>query len=346
MQIDFHFYGIYFLCRTAGVEAERARRIAYASQYTDDAKDGNNIRMPDGSEFNTVHSSYSFLKTPFSKKAQREVWLPFHFIPNAVSGVEITERIVTRPNSLVCMSVMTELLQDLTNDFKVGIFLHAWADTWAHQGFSARVGRENSCSNIICHNDRRNVKDEVLPFLARTLGDFDFSLIKGVGHAETGTCPDEPYLDWEYTNGYGTLVKRDNHDIFMTASEIIFDFITRYVSQSQGREWSDIENDVSEVFKIKGDADERSSLWSDLISSGNQFESEEADRIVDYHEMEWKDEIVDNEDFVIKSGIDVENSHWYQFNEAARWHKTEVLNATGDEILDALKLEDVFEVII
>ncbi len=346
MQIDFHFYGIYFLCRAVGIVSERAKRIAYASQYVDDAKDGGKFKSPDGFEFNTVHSSYGLLKTPFSEKAQREIWLPFHFVPNVMDGEEVGEKIVTRPDSLICRSAMTQLRQDLGNDYKVGVFLHSWADTWAHQGFSARVGRENSCSDIICHNLRRNVSEEILPFLGLIFGGMDIDLIKGVGHGEASTCPDEPYLDWEYKNGFGTLVKRKNHDIFMQASETVFDFLTRDVSQNVGRDWSTIENDVSQVFAGKGNAEERGNFWRDLIASGNQFNPDERDNNIGYDEMEWRDEIVDKETGKIKPGANVVNSHWYQFNEAARWYKTEILKATPPNILEAVTTEDDFEVIL
>ncbi len=346
MQIDFHFFGIYFLCRAAGVDPEKAKRIAYASQYTDDAKEGDAFRSPDGFEFIPVHSSYSLLRTPFSEKAQREVWLPFHFVPNVEIGETIAERIVTRPDPIVCRSVLSSLRGDLENDYKIGVFLHSWADTWAHQGFSARVGRENNCSNIICHNERRDIASEALSFLALIIGDLELDSIKGVGHVEASTCPDEPYLDWEYVNGFGKLVERNNHDIFVNAAEAIYKFINNDVSQLQARGWDDIVDDISEVFNKKGDAETRSGFWVELISSGNHFGPEEQDININYDEMEWRDEIVDKALEQIKPGADVISSHWYQFNEAARWYKTEVLKAVPDDILDAVIIDDDFEVFI
>ena len=40
MQIDMHFYGIYALARAAGIKPDSAHTIASASQFVDDALDG------------------------------------------------------------------------------------------------------------------------------------------------------------------------------------------------------------------------------------------------------------------------------------------------------------------
>ena len=40
MQLDMHFYGIYALARAAGIKPDSACTIAYASQFVDDALDG------------------------------------------------------------------------------------------------------------------------------------------------------------------------------------------------------------------------------------------------------------------------------------------------------------------
>ena len=40
MQIDMHFYGTYALARAAGIKPDSAHTIAYASQFVDDALEG------------------------------------------------------------------------------------------------------------------------------------------------------------------------------------------------------------------------------------------------------------------------------------------------------------------
>jgi len=40
MQQDMHFYGIYALARAAGIKPDSAYSIAYASQFVDDALEG------------------------------------------------------------------------------------------------------------------------------------------------------------------------------------------------------------------------------------------------------------------------------------------------------------------
>ena len=168
MQKDFHFYGIYFFLRSSGIEEDRSRRIAFASQFTDDAKDGQTIRTKDGHEFNSVHTSFSFLKTPFDRRAQFHVWLPFHFLPG-LKGDRPEEMLYVRQSPLIARSIMTQLLEGKVNDYQVGIYLHSWADTWAHSGFSARSGPENNVKSISTINEEKD-REKILRSEERRVG--------------------------------------------------------------------------------------------------------------------------------------------------------------------------------
>ncbi len=47
MRIDMHFYGVYALGRAAGIKDSIAGKIAYASQFIDDAIDDDHIVLTD-----------------------------------------------------------------------------------------------------------------------------------------------------------------------------------------------------------------------------------------------------------------------------------------------------------
>ena len=95
MQLDFHFYTIYVLCRANGMPPEDSKKVAYSSQQTDDAKYNHTLKFENGGRFKQVLSAHKFLEPGvFSLNSQHRIYVPFHFMPgNLGDGFE--ERMVT-----------------------------------------------------------------------------------------------------------------------------------------------------------------------------------------------------------------------------------------------------------
>lgn len=76
-----------------------------------------------------------------------------------------------------------------------GIALHAYADTFAHQGFSAFRSEVNAVRDLsLGSGDERRRKKIMGAFFAQYPG-----IPPRIGHAEAFSCPDLPFLTWYYT---------------------------------------------------------------------------------------------------------------------------------------------------
>ena len=82
MQIDFHFYTIYALARSAGFHPDEAHTIAYASQHTDDAKYDHALEFTNGGRFQQVLTAHKYIHPDvLTKSVSYRIWMPFHFLP-------------------------------------------------------------------------------------------------------------------------------------------------------------------------------------------------------------------------------------------------------------------------
>ena len=91
MQIDFHYYATYVMARSAGLNLESATRIATAAQFVDDNASPHDIEFDDGSSLNVEATAHHVADIAnLNVKDQREVWVPFHFLPGNV-GDSFTE---------------------------------------------------------------------------------------------------------------------------------------------------------------------------------------------------------------------------------------------------------------
>ena len=190
MQRDFHYCCIAVLARAAGYRQRDALKIAYASQYVDDAVESEMISVG-GIPFEPTRTAHYGLKS-FSWGTQKRVFLPFHFLPGKpLTGVGDTFR--TLPDSEFAHMVWDEAVAEPDPPFRhirMGVALHTFADTWAHQQFTGREAPENDVE-AIRHRRNGRMKRLVLP-------NFYLDFAPKIGHAQAGTYPDQPWLVWDY----------------------------------------------------------------------------------------------------------------------------------------------------
>ena len=157
MQKDFHYCATYALAVEAGFTRPDAAIIAYASQYVDDATEGEPVALPGGQIFDAVRTAHLGLQS-FDWDVQKKIYMPFHFLPNVMRR-EHRRRFsyVTRPARLDAEPrCLAQLLFEQAADepdarlrlVRLGVALHAVADTFAHCGFSGRQGSENDVEAI------------------------------------------------------------------------------------------------------------------------------------------------------------------------------------------------------
>ena len=158
--IDFHFYVIYYMMKAKGWKYEVAEKVAGWSQYPDDSP------LTDPDPESALNVSRSLVNSLYITDIFSDPVRYFHFHGSSFDfPVEKNDR---HARSLVQNAA--EEFDDLSSLFfekyslRLGVSLHIYADTWAHEGFRSGYNINNVTS--------------------------EFSLRPIVGHAHAGSKPD------------------------------------------------------------------------------------------------------------------------------------------------------------
>ena len=243
MQIDFHHGVTYTVARLAGFAHRDAETVAYCSQYVDDATNSCAIQFNNGAMYSHISSAHKILDyRNFHKLANHFVWIPFHFLPGN-GGIKpgenpegsFVEKIICRPNSYVAQDMVRLCIEDrhaLYGLHRLGVTMHVYADTWAHQGFAGIIHNVN---NIRALDDNDQPDAGFFGKLKDFFGDaFDEAAGKFVGdalplgHGAALSYPDRPYLKWNYEDCHGNIVRRDNTKDFSEAANEMCKTMQRY----------------------------------------------------------------------------------------------------------------------
>ncbi|MDH7484269.1 MAG: hypothetical protein QHH01_06545 [Spirochaetales bacterium] len=166
MNREFHYYAMYYLCRSAGCNEDESLIIATASQLVDDCRSPWSIagqREIERETLTEVTQNYLF----WDQDIGARIYIPFHFLPGGATGAATC---IVIPDSNLARTVLIEALR--SNDpYRIGIACHAYADTWAHQGFSGLLDQQNAFPQQ--------------------------NLVPAVGHLHAGVMPDNPRLTWK-----------------------------------------------------------------------------------------------------------------------------------------------------
>lgn len=224
MQIDFHHAVTYVAARLAGIGRGEAATVAHAAQYVDDATNGGFIRFRNGAMYDHIATAHRMLDYRNGEELQdAKVWSAFHFLPgndglpaDAANPHTHDMRMVCRPNSFVARDMVRECIRrrdDANALHRLGITMHVYADTWAHQNFSGLLNDMNRVTAL-----------EAGPkSFGADIGEYLKSMFIGenapVGHGPALAFPDMPYLKWGYIAGDGQPVYRDNTEIFVEAAD-------------------------------------------------------------------------------------------------------------------------------
>ena len=175
MNVEFHYYSTAFLAVKAGFSLGDATTLAYAGQYVDHHHRRYEIATSRG----TVHSGPTQNFSFWDPDTVSQVLAPFHFLPGGrdEAGVPVPSARMdggwsewdVRPNSPSAKKLLVTAL-GTRNLYRVGLALHTFSDTWAHQNFTAR----NEVWNRLEPNNR----------------------LPSPGHAHAGWSPDLWLADW------------------------------------------------------------------------------------------------------------------------------------------------------
>lgn len=278
MQQDFHYYCIAVLARAAGFSPRDALIVAYASQYTDDATESIPVTLVDNEsglvfKFDPVRTQYTGLKAN-SWTIQKQVYIPFHFLPPLplqypyLGGyLDFVPRhtfdFVTRPNSPLARQLLREAAAEPNlrrRLCRIGVALHTYADTWAHQYFS---GRESTAENALEDPDYFN-GDWTRDGLADYFIEHVVALFaKDTGHANAGFLPDLSFLRWRYKNAQDVLVERNNAELFLAAAKTIYGELSQLnaLPAVPPVPWPAIEGGIWHCLTYRGSLGDDLSTW-------------------------------------------------------------------------------------
>lgn len=304
MQIDFHYYGTYALARVAGLRAGVAQTIATAAQYVDDAIDDQLLLNRVGSRFFpevTAHRTFDF-KENTDPDNQRQVWVPFHFLPGG-QGESLSEKLVCRKDSDLSKTLVLHALDLADQPFAlelIGLTAHVYADTFAHWGFSGVSSRRN---RVVGDSIQVNpstpdfvdaMRDKLKALLARlSLNELQLPNFREVisefangfgalGHGAVATCPDQPYLAWSYAHEFPDLAgppqDRFNQVDYRQAARMLLETFGQFAARRPDlaapggdRPYEEIESVVAEVLATVGSAEERTAAWQRAVEQGRLY---------------------------------------------------------------------------
>ena len=306
MQIDMHFYGIYALCRAAGLYPVPSRKIAHASQYVDDAVADESMIFRKSQialrPLMTSHKPLDYLNT--IRADQWQVWAAFHFLPgNQPLGGLFERRMICRKNSELAQKLMECALDNsgLPHGlYQVGVASHSFADTFAHFGF---IGINSTWNKVKENSIHLYPKDKTVEKYIKEYFSKFMNRIKGkvaqlvpVGHGSVATYPDYPYLKWEYRyeKDRKANVHRNNVDDFLEACCLLHAYYVevlkrnpQYGDPATSQEWEKIKKHITSILWKEATKEKRVSSWKRAINSGKLFPNIPSDKKLKYKSKAW-----------------------------------------------------------
>ena len=346
MQIDGHHTLTYVVARLAGLNHKDADIVAYSAQYVDEATNEGVIKFDNGAMYHRTSSAHKMMDYRNSDDlANKRVWVPFHFLPGN-GGLPVgknpegkfIEKLICKPDSYVARDLLKAMMVDAHKKYslhRLGITLHVYADTFAHQNFAGVNHKINEVHNLSSGNSEKDTS-----FMDK-MKNFFVSSVFPLGHGASLSHPDKPFLKWSYIDGLGNNIERDNHQIFCDAADAMCKVIQCYISRDttmdlakqEGLKESDktLISDLLIEF-TSDDGEERHHNWLKAISSGIFSFGEVKLEFIPKGEGSWKyqaikqDKAIDDDDEIFQYSPDFLNSDWKLFHDALQAHRFDVLH--------------------
>lgn len=317
LNLEFHYYILFIICREAGFDENQSRIISYSSQLVDNTLAGVRIDTEKGLYKSIPTQNYGFWDDYFPAN----VYLPFHFFPGDMD-YEKAKRVDgrknpfnTTPGSSNAKKLLVSALKT-RNLYRVGIALHTFADTWAHQNFTA-------------FDDPWNRLDEG-------------SMIPSIGHAQALTNPDRINRRWRDPRLMEPFAEVDNFERYLLAARQIYKYLATYNKKPfddyevvvEKIKWlcEDAIKSSSEVkprlyhYIIEEDIPEYNKYeWQHEAIFNHEVEPDDQDGLVGYDKISWfKDAFLYRTTLwpkpVFRARENFYESHYYYWNEAAKEH--------------------------
>ncbi|MFW5684916.1 MAG: DUF6765 family protein, partial [Spirochaetota bacterium] len=317
----------YYLAREAGFDDDDADILASSSQYLDNALIAYEVKHPGGVYETLVTHHFGF----WDRGQEWDVWIPFHFYPAGPEASRPPRRdrgvnpLDVQPNSERAKAMLVAALKS-RDLYRVGIALHTYADTWAHQNFTGR-------------NEEWNRVDPSSP-------------LPPVGHAQALRDPDGIDAIWSDPRLRPPGDTVSNRRRFLAAAGRIY----RYLATYNRRSFADEELVVDRLDSILGPAEyaRASRVENFVIECGMEPFSRlawrreaftpaagwsalraQVDLESTMDKLNWiKDELLHKTKVIRREPVVAKpaffSSHLYKWDQAARAQKADVLSRLAD----------------
>lgn len=340
MQLDMHYCATAVLARAAGFQEQDALDVGYAAQYVDDAQDGRDI-LVGGQRFSplaTANSPGAYIHSR-RREVWRKVYLPFHFLPPGPVRSD-DDVFLTQPRGLLADRLLEEVAGEDWRDrpyhlCRLGVALHAVADTWSHQGFSGRWHRENDVKKLAPLGGGGGLAKAMEDARRRLIAQANALIPLPVVHFQAGFFPDYPFLEWRAVfagqGGPGRALHLDNQEQYLAACRFLYDWLGG-IPRDQPADpipWEDIEPGLRQCLaQAQEDGQARCMGWRQAF--GGLFPRSQGLPAYDKHRWEiealgepLRQDVVDNlaqdlgcnHDYRAPAGFG--QTRWAQFHRAA-----------------------------
>lgn len=253
MDINFHYFAVKRIARVAGFEEEEAQLIAEYSQFVDEYTDDHSYYINEVPEYAEIllneSGQFQAVQTGFvsnldyaaliRRENQINYLIPFHFMPHVASEsrekVKETyqvKRSVKGDHSIIsdmleeeaatCRRYLSGTKERRQSLISLGVLLHVFADTYAHENFNGFAGDINAAKLLEAVTD---MGEDVIKQMEPS------SVLPPIGHGRVGLAPDATCVHFkiEQEEPIGkTKIKweRSNWKDFMECSMEILKFLT------------------------------------------------------------------------------------------------------------------------
>jgi len=342
MQIDFHHAVTYVAARLAEFDDPQAQTIAYAAQYVDDCTSSGTVYFDNKALYNRISSAHKMMDPHnFEELANHQVWLPFHFLPGnggEVAGADpegnFIEKIICRPDSPVAQDMVRACIEQKDRDYglhRLGVSMHVYADTWAHQGFAGVLHRVNEVEDAEETTDSGLFDGTLSVWLRGILDD----AIPPLGHGRANILPDMPFISWKYKNDHRDSIVLNNTDNFCEAADKLCIAMQRFKLGDADAVVAGINADdmlaIRDIFantKIK-EGEDRHRVWLQAIADGRfSFGKQAGVNYAARGKTSWKAIALgtSHDERVHKYKDDFIESDWKLFHDAIQAHRFTVLH--------------------
>lgn len=282
MNINFHYFAVKTIARKAGISEKKAQMLASYSQLIDDFDIYAPIRLDNVPDFarhlaekSTIGGWWFYpVTTGFNsnmdmarlilEENQRLITVPFHFVTkkslNQYPKDNSRQNYRSEPTHLNDGSLMSKMLsaacakykeqKNAENLMRIGMLIHTFADTYAHQSFSGLWGWENDSKviKVIDNNDDKNLTSKYKSTIYENL--------PAIGHTNVYHAPDDSFVRFDIelklseNDRYIVRYNRSNTKEFTIAAREIYNYLCECfgVTRMDDDAWNDFIKQLTKGF--------------------------------------------------------------------------------------------------